>query len=132
TTLFERNPTVQKIRGGEPVTDADLNALTSLVLTQNPDVDLELLRGFYADTALPLDFIIRSIVGMDAEAVRTRFEEFTQKHPSLTPKQIRFLSLLQNHIARHGSITVARLYDDPFTLVDADGLDGVFADERQA
>lgn len=129
--LFERDPTLRKIRSGEPVTEADLKALTSLVLTQNPDVNLELLKEYYADTALPMDFILRSILGMDPEVVRKRFEEFTQKHPTLTPKQIRFLGLLQTHIARHGSIEVARLYDDPFTLVDADGLDGVFADERQ-
>ena len=132
TGLFERDPTLQKIRAGEPVTEADLRALTSLVLTQNPDVDLDLLREFYADSALPLDFIIRSIIGMDAEAVQKRFASFTQKHPSLTPKQIRFLGLLQNHIARHGTIELGRLYDDPFTLVDTDGLDGVFTDDRQA
>jgi type I restriction enzyme R subunit len=130
--LFDRDPTLQKIRAGEPVTEADLKSLTSLVLTQNPDINLGLLRDFYAETAIPLDYIIRSIVGMDAAAVRMRFEAFTQRYPSLTPKQIRFLGLLQNHIARHGSIEVARLYDDPFTLVDADGLDGVFADEHQA
>jgi len=130
--LFESDPTLQKIRAGEPVTESDLRALTSLVLTQNPDIDLELLREFYSEAALPLDFIIRSIVGMDAEAVQNRFAAFTQKHPSLTPKQIRFLGLLQNHIARHGTIELDRLYDDPFTLVDADGLDGVFGDEQQA
>jgi type I restriction enzyme R subunit len=130
--LFDRDPTLQRIRAGDSVSEADLQALTSLVLTQNPDVDLDILREFYAETALPLDFIIRSIVGMDARAVRSRFESFTQKHPSLTPKQIRFLGLLQNHIARHGTIEIERLYEDPFTLVDADGLDGVFDDERQA
>jgi len=132
TRLFEDDPTLKKIRAGESVDESDLRALTSLVLTQTSDVDLEVLREFYAETALPLDYIIRSIVGMDADAVRKRFEAFTQRYPSLTPKQIRFLGLLQNHIARHGSIEVARLYDDPFTLVDADGIDGVFADERQA
>ncbi len=33
---------------------------------------------------------------------------------------------MQNHIARFGSITLDRLYEQPFTVVDADGLDGVF------
>ena len=34
-----------------------------------------------------------------------------------------------NHIVRYGTIEVERLYDDPFTVVDADGPDGVFEDE---
>ncbi|MFN7276039.1 MAG: type I restriction-modification enzyme R subunit C-terminal domain-containing protein, partial [bacterium] len=60
------------------------------------------------------------------EAVASRFVEFARRHPSLTAKQTRFLGLLQNHIARFGSVTLDRLYEQPFTVVDADGLDGVF------
>ena len=85
-----------------------------------------MLEEFFADTALPLDFAIRSIVGLDPEAVAARFAEFAGRHPSLTAKQTRFLGLLQNHIARFGSVTLDRLYEQPFTVVDADGLDGVF------
>ena len=65
---------------------------------------------------------------MEPEAVRERFQVFVQRHPSLTAKQTRFLSLLENHIARYGSIEIERLYEDPFTVVDADGIDGVFKD----
>ena len=39
--------------------------------------------------------------------------------------------MLQNHIARHGSVEIDRLYEDPFTTIHADGLDGVFTDEDQ-
>lgn len=122
---FDRDPVLQKIRRAEPVTGTELSQLTSMVLTQNPDVRLDVLREFY-DTAAPLDAILRSIVGMEPETVRGRFETFVQKHPKLTAKQTRFLSLLENHIARYGSIEVERLYEDPFTVVDADGIDGVF------
>ena len=34
--------------------------------------------------------------------------------------------MLKNHIARHGAIAVAALYDAPFTTLHAEGLDGVF------
>ena len=40
--VFDQNPTLQKIKAGEPVSEADLKVLTSLVLTQNPDVDQEI------------------------------------------------------------------------------------------
>ena len=68
---------------------------------------------------------------MDAQAVKSRFENFVRRHPALTAKQVRFLGLLQNHIARHGTIERERLYDDPFTLIDAEGPAGVFSDESQ-
>lgn len=129
--LFETNETLQKIKQGEPVSDQDLNALAALVLTQNPDIDLNILKSFYAETAVSLDFIIRSMIGMDPEAVRHRFADFVHNHPQLTAKQTRFLSLLQNHIAKYGAIEIERLYEPPFTTVDSNGLDGVFAAESE-
>ena len=123
---FDTNQTLKKIRTGEAVSEADIQALVSLVLIQSPNASRDVLEEFFADTALPLDFAIRSIVGLDPEAVAARFTEFALRHPMLTAKQTRFLSLLQNHIARFGSVTLDRLYEQPFTVVDADGLDGVF------
>ena len=99
------------------------------MLTQHPDVSLQMLQEFYGDTK-PLDFIIRSIVGMEPEAVQARFEQFAYKHPKLTAKQTRFLALLQNHIAKYGAIELERLYEDPFTMVDTDGIDGVFSEDQ--
>ncbi|UCF95149.1 MAG: restriction endonuclease subunit R, partial [Desulfobacterales bacterium] len=114
----------------EPVTEADLKALTSLVLTQNPDVDQEILREFFEETAEPLDFAIRSVIGMDADAVNARFAAFIFSHPGLTANQMSFLNLLKNHISRYGAIEVEDLYEPPFTNVHSDGLDGVFMDEK--
>lgn len=128
---FETNPTLRKIRTGEAVSESDLQALVSLILTQSPNASREVLSEFFSTTAEPLQFAIRAIIGMDPDAVKDKFSEFARKHPKLTAKQTRFLSLLQNHIARYGSITVERLYDTPFTVVDADGLDGVFEDENE-
>jgi len=128
--VFDQNPTLQKIKVGEPVTEADLKALTSLVLTQNPDVDQEILREFFEDTAEPLDYAIRSIIGMDADVVNTRFADFIFSHPGLTANQMSFLNLLKNHISRYGAIEIEDLYEPPFTNVHSDGLDGVFMDEK--
>ena len=127
---FETDPTLRKIRAGEPVSEADIEALVSLVLTQSPNVSRSVLAEFFTTTAEPVEFAIRGIIGMDPKAVAERFTEFARKYP-LTAKQTRFLGLLQNHIARYGSITVDRLYEDPFTVVDADGLDGVFRSEDE-
>ena len=128
---FDTNPTLKKIRAGEPVSEADLNALVSLILTQSPNASRDVLAEFFSATAEPLQFAIRSIIGMDASAIQAKFAEFARKHPTLSAKQTRFLALLQNHIARFGSITIEKLYEAPFTVVDADGLDGVFEDETE-
>jgi type I restriction enzyme R subunit len=128
--VFDQNPTLKKIKAGEPVTEADLCALTSLVLTQNPDVDQEILREFFEDTAEPLDFAIRSIIGMEADTVNARFADFIFSYPSLTANQMSFLNLLKNHISRYGAIEIENLYEPPFTNVHSDGLDGVFMDEE--
>ncbi len=127
---FETNPVLKKIRAGVPVSHEDLQSLVSLVLTQNPHVSLKDLTEFFQSTALPLDITIRTIVGLDPDAVRAKFSEFVLKHPALTAKQTRFLALLQNHIIKFGFITIDRLYDQPFTVVDADGPEGIF-DRRE-
>jgi type I restriction enzyme R subunit len=130
--LFETSETLQRIRRGQPVSESDLEALTSLVLAQDPSLDLHDLAEYYPECAGHLDQAIRGIIGLDAEAVHERFTDFVREHPTLNSTQIRFLSLLQNHIARNGSIEIARLYEPPFTTLHTDSIDGLFPDEEQA
>ncbi|WP_165227482.1 DEAD/DEAH box helicase family protein [Aquisphaera insulae] len=125
--LFETNETLQRIQQGRPVSPTDLEALTSLVLTQDPMLNLNDLVEYYPDCAGQLDLAIRGIIGLDARAVHERFTGFVQQ-TNLTAAQIRFLDLLQNHIARYGSIEIARLYEPPFTSLHTDSLDGLFPD----
>ncbi len=127
---FDTNPVLQKIRRAEPVTETELQSLVSLVLTRSPAASKDILEEFFRETASGLAFAIRAIVGLDPAAVEQRFADFARRHPKLTAKQIRFLGLLQNHISRFGSVTIDKLYEQPFTVVDADGLDGVF-DEKE-
>jgi type I restriction enzyme R subunit len=129
-TLFVTDPTLAKIRRGESVAGTDLDRLTSLVLTQHPDLDLTVLKDFYV-VAEPFDRIIRSIVGLDAGAVAARFSQFVQTYPQLTAKQQSFLRLLKNHIARHGAIEIDDLYRAPFDKIDRGGPDGIFSDDAQ-
>lgn len=124
---FDDNPVLQKIRRMETVSPAELQTLTSLVLTQNADIDLSTLKLFY-DDATSLDDILRGLIGLDAAAVKQHFEAFVHSHAGLSAKQVRFLTLLQNHIARFGAITVERLYEDPFTTVAANGVDDLFTE----
>ena len=121
---------LQKIRRSEPVNETDLESLVSLVLTQNPDVNLQLLKEFYPESAPPMDHIIRTIVGMDHETVEKRFADFSRKY-SESSQQTHFLRLLKNHIKKYGVISVEKLYEEPFTTLSSDGLDGVFENDAQ-
>ena len=129
--LFETNETLQRIKEGQPVSEADLEALTSLVLTQDPMLDLHDLVEYYPDCAGHLDLAIRSIIGLDAEAVDERFTAFVQQHH------------LNSH--RSGSWTCSRTTSPstarsrsigstkpPFTTIHTDSIDGLFPDEDQA
>ena len=131
TDLFATSETLKRIRAGQAVSEEDLQALVSLVLTQDPSLDLNDLIEYYPETAGQLDQAIRGIIGLDARAVQDRFTAFVQQHPELNSHQTKFLDLLQNHVSRYGGIDVARLYEPPFTTLHSDGLDGLF-DEPMA
>lgn len=121
---FLQNPVLQKIRRLEPVNAGELEQLTSLVLTQHPDINLGELKQFY-DEAATLDEILRSLVGMDAETVKQRVDAFAHAH-ALNARQLRFLALLKNHLVKNPVIAVERLYEAPFTSVAAEGFDELF------
>ncbi|GAA4444202.1 DEAD/DEAH box helicase family protein [Novipirellula rosea] len=123
--IIDQNETLRKIRLGQPVTEHDLEDLCSLVLTQEPGLDLHNLMDYFTQ-AESLDQAIRAIIGMDADVVQQRFTEFVQAHPNLASHQIKFLDLLQNHIAKFGSIKTDDLYEAPFTTLHSDSLDGLF------
>lgn len=123
--IIDQNETLRKIRLGQPVTENDLEDLCSLVLTQEPGLDLRDLMDYFQQ-AESLDQAIREIIGMDADSVRERFTAFVQAHPNLASHQIKFLDLLQNHIAKFGSIKTDDLYEPPFTTLHTDSLDGLF------
>lgn len=127
---FTTDPTLRKLRHGEPLSEEDFAHIASLVLTQNAGVSLDTLREFYPATA-QLEMELRAIVGMDAEAVKERFAVFFHRHPSLGSMQIAFLNLLQKHIQAYGPVQLEHLYEAPFTHLSADGPDGIFTSEEQ-
>jgi len=124
--LLDSSITLQKIHNGQPVTDTELQQLSSLVLTQNPGVDLNTLKEFFPDSAGRLHLAIRALIGLDPEKVEMHFTDFLHRHEQLTAIQVRFLNLLKSYIANNGFITVEKLYAAPFSTLHAGGIDGIF------
>jgi type I restriction enzyme R subunit len=123
------NSTLQKISKGEAIGESELKTLTSTILTSHPGVSLDTLNEFYGRTADQLHITVREIIGLDPQAVEDHFKGFLHAHPTLTAQQVRFMNLLKNYIAQHGSIVVEKLYDAPFTSVAHEGIDGVFTED---
>ncbi len=131
TPLFNQNPVLQKIRAGLPVTEAELDQLNVLVHIQNAHVDLKLLKEFYPDSTIGIDQLLRTIIGLDAQAVEAKFQGFIQQHHiNLNATQQRFLALLKSEICRTGQMSISRLYEQPFIALHQDGIDGLFKDEQ--
>lgn len=124
--MLAANPILQKIHNGESIAEADLKTLTSTILTSHPGVSLDVLNEFYGRTAAQLHVTVREIIGLDSQAIEKHFKSFLHAHPTLTAQQVRFMNLLKNYIAQHGSIVIETLYDAPFNRIWHDGIDGVF------
>src|SRR5690606_17822728 len=121
--MLAANPTLQKIRQGQPIAESELKTLTSTILTSHPGVSLEVLNEFYGRTADQLHLTVREIIGLDPEAIEEHFKQFLHRHPNLTAQQVRFMNLLKNYIAQYGSIVVDKLYEPPFDSISHEGID---------
>jgi type I restriction enzyme R subunit len=123
--IIDQSDTLQKIRQGQPVSEKDLEDLCSLVLTQEPGLDLHELSEYFPQAG-GLDRAIRGIIGMNAFAVDQRFEAFVHTHPEISSHANKFLQLLQQHISKYGSIDIDQLYEPPFTTLHSGGPEGLF------
>ncbi len=128
--LFTSNPVLQKIRNCQPVNQKELDELAKLVLIQNPNVDIRVLKDFYPQASSGLDQILRTVVGMDSKSVAKAFAGFAAKH-KLGSQQIRFLDMLKNHIRDFGTIEMAQLFEKPFTQIHGGGITGLFPEMEQ-
>lgn len=129
--LFEESPVLQKIKAGETVDENEITPLIEKVLLRDPDLCIEELLVQFPNKANRLDLAIRQIIGLDAEAVDRHFTRFVQKYPGLSSHQMRFLALIQKHIVNYGKLEIDKLYEEPFTQVHIEGVDGVFTNEEQ-
>ena len=127
--MIAENTILQKIREHKPVKEEEITALVSSIITQNPGVDLKVLNEFYGRTANDLHATIIELVGIDQHAIENHFTDFLHQHPKLTHVQVRFMNLLKKYISEHGTITIDKLYEAPFTSVSHEGVDGVFKPE---
>src|SRR5262249_56268923 len=109
---WAQNAMVERIRGGKPVREDELEELAKLVLKVDDKANVKHLAGHDPETRRSLLTVFRSLVGLDTAAVEKAFTDFVHKHSRrLSSQQLRFLQVLQNYIAQNGGIQLQRLYD---------------------
>lgn len=125
---FADHAVLKRIRDGQPVQETELEELVRLVLQVDDKANIKHLAGRDPQTRRSLLTVFRGLVGLEAAAVEQAFRSFVHKQPRLSAQQLRFLQLLQNHIAQNGGIEIDRLYEPPFTTIHAESVDGVFTE----
>lgn len=124
---FQNDPVLSKIRAGHAVSENDLNRLAKQILSIDPQVDIKKLP-VHINIKGDLHRALRKIIGLDTGAVDAAFTKFSHRH-NLTSRQQQFIRMLQQLIQSNGGLDIDRLWEDPFTSISAEGIDGVFADE---
>lgn len=113
---------VHKLRTLQPVTDAEIEQLEDLMFreTAGSREQFEQVLG-----KNPVSKFVRSIVGLEPQAVEKAFSEFLNAG-NLSPQQSRFLQLLMKNLSQNGFVETNSLYDSPYSDVHFLGVAGVF------
>jgi len=72
-----------------------------------------------------LGLFVRSLVGLDREAAMQAFSELVNGS-KLTPEQIEFIELVIEELTQNGIVLPERLFEPPFTDINALGPTAVF------
>jgi type I restriction enzyme R subunit len=119
---YEGHPTIQKIKDNEPLTKQDLTALERIFI-ETGTAEPEEIHKIQAEDGLGL--FIRGLTGLNKEAAKRAFAQFLNGR-NLTANQIEFLNMVIDYLIERGTMAPRRLYESPFTDLNALGVDGVF------
>lgn len=121
------NLALRKLRSGKPLTPADLESLEELLARSAAGGPEDMERAVAG--ARGLGHFIRSLVGLDQQAVQEAFAEFLGERTA-TANQIDFINLVIGHLTRHGEMDPKLLFEPPFTDAAPQGPTQLFAPEQ--
>ena len=113
---------LQRLRRGQALTPTDLVELERMLADAGGTP--ELIQKAVEDK-LGLGIFIRSLVGMEREAVAQAFSEVIAGTQA-TPDQIEFIELIVLELTTNGVMEAGRLYESPFLDISPQGPEGLF------
>lgn len=118
----ETHLSLQRLRRNQPLTATDLDELEKMLLEAG---GTPALISEAKEQSHGLGLFVRSLVGLDHEAAMQAFSEFING-TTVTPNQIEFINLVVQELTQTGVMEPGRLFESPFTDVNAQGPLGVF------
>ena len=122
----EDHTTIHKLKHNIPLSSSDLNELELFLFNAGEAQSKEQLEEAFGKQEC-LTLFIRSMVGLDRAAAKKVFEKYLNDSQFNTT-QIRFVEMIVDHLTQKGIMDPGLLYEQPFTGVHHEGLDGVFSD----
>ncbi len=130
--LADRNPVLQKIKSGQPITEEEVRELAQLMNERDPFVTEKLLQRVYGNQHARFLQFIKHILQIEPvhsfeETVTRAFDEFIKKHNNLSNNQIEFMMVLKKYLIDKGNVEKKDLINPPFTQLHPQGILGVFS-----
>lgn len=116
----ESHVALQRLKRNQALTPTDLTELERMLLDAGATEPL-----LQEAKAQGLGLFIRSLVGLDREAAMQAFSAVLQGSKA-TPEQIEFIELIVEELTQNGVVMPERLFESPFTDVNAQGPLAVF------
>lgn len=120
----ESHLSLQRLRRNQALTPADLVELEKMLIDAGGSPSL---IDEAKEQSHGLGIFIRSLVGLDHEAAMQAFSEFINGS-TVTSNQIEFIELIIQELTQTGVMEPARLFESPFTDMNAQGPIGIFPD----
>lgn len=115
---------INKLKYNKPLTQFDIEQLEK-ILFENSDIgSKEQLKTIQGE--LGLGEFIRSIIGVEKSEIEKIFSEYLDSN-KFNATQIRFIEFIIDYIKVNGTMNTGILYEQPFTFINTEGIDGVFA-----
>ncbi len=114
---------LHKVRHGRPLTPTDLAELEKMLLDAGIGDAANITRA--RETSQGFGRFVRSLVGLDPQAVSAAFSEFLAPGTA-TAAQIEFIGMIIEHLTHQGTMDLGLLYERPFIDLAPTGPEQVF------
>lgn len=117
------NLTIHRLHTNQPITATELDELDRMLFEQSGIGTHQEFKKLLGEK--PLGVFVRSILGLETNAVQAAFSAFLSNGP-LTATQIEFIHNLIQQFTQNGIIEPNMLFERPFTKFHESGIVGVF------